>query len=56
MIGIPAVFARFTLPLLSAALVGGAPRAASAAETISEQDATPSGCGLPVFYPSSQWT
>ena len=40
MIGIPAVFARFTLPaLLSAALVGGAPRTASAADTISEQDA-----------------
>ena len=40
MIGILTVFARFALPaLLSAALVGGAPRAASAAETISEQDA-----------------
>jgi hypothetical protein len=40
MIGIPAVFARFTLPaLLSVALVGGAPRTASAADTISEQDA-----------------
>ena len=47
MIVIPTTITRFALPaLLSAAIVGGAPSAARAAETISEQDAHAIGVRL----------
>ena len=51
MAGIPAPIARFALPaLLGAALVGGAPRAARAAETISEQDAHAIGVQAYLYF------
>ncbi len=53
MVGISTRIARFALPaLLSAALVGSAPRTASAAETINEQDAHAIGVQAYLyFYP-----
>ena len=51
MTGIPALLASFALsPLLSAALVGGAPRTASAAETISEQEAHAIGVQAYLYF------
>jgi hypothetical protein len=51
MIGIPTLIARFALPaLLTAALVGGAPHTASAAETISEQDAHAIGVQAYLYF------
>jgi hypothetical protein len=48
---IPTLIARFTLAaLLSAALVGGAPRRASAAETISEQEAHAIGVQAYLYF------
>jgi hypothetical protein len=51
MAGIPTLIARFTLPaLLSAALFGGAPCAATAAEAISEQDAHAIGVQAYLYF------
>ena len=51
MIVIPTTITRFAIPaLLSAALSGGAPRAARAAETISEQDAHAIGVQAYLYF------
>ena len=51
MTGLPTLIARFALPaLLSAALVGGPPRAASAAEAISEQEAHAIGVQAYLYF------
>ena len=51
MAGIPTLIARFALPaLLGAVLVGGPSRTASAAETISEQEAHAIGVQAYVYF------